>query len=110
MAENVTLEGVVVEPAGLDGQPLKTNEGLYLRTADGREWALIADHPAVQMPVDMVHRQSRAYFERFIGKVITISGFRSGSTLWNANVQIAPDGDRADGGNLLNPRLPENGK
>jgi hypothetical protein len=87
MAGNVRCLGTVVEAELPDGSPAPPTEGLYLRTKDGERLALVGDIMAVQMPMEMVHRRCRREFEPYLGKVVTVSGYRSGGTIWGAMVE-----------------------
>ena len=91
MSGEVRLKGTVVEQLLPDDTPASSYEGLYLLTEDGTRLALIAASMASQMPVDMLHRQSRPTFEPFLGKQITVSGYQSGSSLYNVIIEDAPD-------------------
>ena len=80
------FEGTVVaqDPGNLFAPNPK--EGLYLLTKEGKLLALVKASMATQMPVDMLHRQSRGLFEAYLGKTIMVQGYLSGSTIYSAMI------------------------
>ena len=103
MSGQDTLRGTVVEQQSPDGMPASNSEGLYLLTEDGTRLELISTSMATQMPVDMLHRQSRPTFEPYLGKQITVSGYRSGHSLFNAFIEEAPDFEEGSEWEILPP-------
>jgi hypothetical protein len=88
MGNEQVFVGVVVDKD--PSSPFETdtkNDGLYLQTEDGQLLQLVKDHPAVQVPVDVVWRRSRALYEPLLGKKVTVEGHRSHSTIFSAIVK-----------------------
>lgn len=86
MAGNVRLNGTIVEKDPESPFGASPNDGLYLLTGDQQVLALVTDYIATQMPIEQLHRQSRATFEPYIGKKVSVEGYLSGGTLWSAMI------------------------
>ena len=91
MSGNITITGVVVEQTAPDGLSVSSGEGLYLQIDNGEKFRLINAGMMTQMPVDILHLQSRQTFEPYLGEKITVSGYRSGSSIYNACIEEAAD-------------------
>jgi hypothetical protein len=84
MPGETTLVGTVVAQAPDSPFPASPNDGLYLMTEEGNLLRLVTAHIAAQMPIDMLHRQSRSSFEAMLGERVTVRGYLSKSTLYGA--------------------------
>jgi len=86
MGKQGNFEGTLV--AQDPGNPFAPNpkDGLYLLRQDGKLLALVKASMATQMPVDVLHRQSRGIFEPYLGKTIMVQGYLSGSTIYSAMI------------------------
>ncbi len=66
------------------------HDGLYLLAKNGQLFKLVSDPMFVQMSVEALWRKSRSYFEQYLGKEVTVQGYRSGSTIFGALVKSSP--------------------
>ena len=84
---NVELTGTVVDhDPNAPIQAAQTTDGLYLQTDDGNLVQLVTDFMARQTSIAVMWSESREDFEPYLGKRITVAGYRSGRTLYSAVV------------------------
>jgi hypothetical protein len=86
---DIELQGVIVtqgpdNPLAVEASP---HDGLYLQTDDGRLLELIRDSMAAQVSIDFMWRRSRHYFEPYLNKRVTVSGYLSRRTIYSANIR-----------------------
>jgi hypothetical protein len=86
MSGSVTLKGTVVDKDPATPLPARPDDGLYLLTENNQLLALITDSMAAQMPIDLLHTQSRPDFEPYLGKKVTVEGYASGDSLYSARI------------------------
>lgn len=87
----MTVKGKIVEVESLVGEKPSPSAGLYLKTEDGERLALVVGSMEAQVPVDILHRQSRPAFEEYLGQTVPVSGLISGHTIWNARIEKNSD-------------------
>ena len=80
-----TLEGTVVDQAS-GGSLANPHGGLYLSIGAGKTLRLISDGMQTQLPVDVMHGQSRGDFEKFLNKNVKVQGYLSGGTIYSARI------------------------
>ena len=87
MAGQKVAVGIVVDKDPNSPFPPIPNDGLYLLTEDNQLYRLVTQFMAAQLPIDVLHRQSRSDFEPYLGQKVTVNGYFSGSTIFSANIE-----------------------